>query len=608
LASKTQTAGYVGVLAACFAAGMLGGWFGVRINDSAYDLMSEWAPLEDRNPQSVVVAIDEETLKARGGQREIRSILAETLDAIAPSKPKAVALDVILADELLDPAGNARLEASMLATPNLILPCEVVKGAWEDPLDRFKRLAVALGHVQSDDDASGGVSREIPLEAAVGGQRRWALSLEAFRVANHAQIVESPEQLEVGGLTIPAARADSRALRIQYLRPGVTSVSALEASQHLEMFRDKTVFVGVTALSMARDRRVIPSGGYISGVELHAYAFETLANGRFLPPASDLNVLAVCAGFAAAAGLIFATMSGWPAYLSAIGLLAIAHVLPYQLFRHNIRFPYLEPVLVAWLSSVGAATYQHFVVRRKLHRTESEKSRYQQAIHWAAHEMRTPLTSIQGSSEIMSRYKLPEEKRTQLNEMINSESKRLARIIQTFLDVERLAQGQVEMKRESFAAADLVAACVKRVGPLAERKQIALTLDSGVEGTLTGDRELMEYALYNLLTNAVKYSPSGTQVRVFSELRGGELRLAVQDQGIGMDAKELKNIFRKFYRTKRAEASGEVGTGIGLSIVEQIVTHHGGRIDVTSTPGKGSCFTMCMTATAPNAETLDRRR
>ena len=67
-------------------------------------------------------------------------------------------------------------------------------------------------------------------------------------------------------------------------------------------------------------------------------------------------------------------------------------------------------------------------------------------------------------------------------------------------------------------------------------------------------------------------------------------RLPCSDQGIGMDAKELKNIFKKFYRTKSAEASGEVGTGIGLSIVEQIVTHHGGRMEVTSEPGKGSAL------------------
>jgi len=152
---------------------------------------------------------------------------------------------------------------------------------------------------------------------------------------------------------------------------------------------------------------------------------------------------------------------------------------------------------------------------------------------------------------------------------------------------------------------------MRRVMPLAEGKHIGMTLDSTVDGTLLGDRELLEYALYNLLTNAVKYSPRDTEIHVYSELRGGELRLAVQDQGIGMDAKEIKSIFQKFYRTKRAEASGETGTGIGLSIVEQIVFQHGGRIEVTSTPGQGSCFTMIMKAhvsARPDAETVDRRR
>jgi signal transduction histidine kinase len=211
--------------------------------------------------------------------------------------------------------------------------------------------------------------------------------------------------------------------------------------------------------------------------------------------------------------------------------------------------------------------------------------------------MRTPLTAIQGSSEIMTRYTLTEDKRMQLSEMINSESKRLARMIQTFLDVERLADGEMEMKRERFQAGDVVSTCLKRVAPVADRKKIGVFLDDEVRGSLMGDRELMEYALYNLLTNAVKYSPSGTEIHVGSELRGKELRLSVRDQGIGMDAKELKSIFKKFYRTKRAEASGEVGTGIGLSIVEQIVTHHGGRIEVASELQKGSCFTMIVTAT-----------
>jgi two-component system phosphate regulon sensor histidine kinase PhoR len=107
---------------------------------------------------------------------------------------------------------------------------------------------------------------------------------------------------------------------------------------------------------------------------------------------------------------------------------------------------------------------------------------------------------------------------------------------------------------------------------------------------------LLEYALYNLLNNAVKYSPAETHIVVESAVENGFVRVGVRDQGIGMDEHELKNLFRKFYRTKRAEASGESGTGIGLSIVQQIIAHHGGKMEVTSAPGKGSCFTMVLKA------------
>jgi len=335
-----------------------------------------------------------------------------------------------------------------------------------------------------------------------------------------------------------------------------------------------------------------------------------MARRDFLRNSGDLAPLGLSILFATAAGLTFALLSGYTAYAIAAVIILTSLAAPILFFRQGLVFPLFGPAAVAWLSTAGAATYQHFFVRRQLRRSESEKSRYQQAIHWAAHEMRTPLTAIQGSSEIMTNYSLPEAKQKQLSEMINSESKRLARLIQTFLDVERLAEGQMDLKREVFEAAEIVDTCMRRVEPLAQRKRITMSLDTPVEGTLTGDRELMEYALYNLLTNAVKYSPGDTHVSVLAEHTGEDLRVSVRDQGIGMDSKEIKNIFKKFYRTQRAEQSGEVGTGIGLSIVEQIVTHHGGRMEVTSEPGKGSCFTMVLKSRVRRssiAETINRR-
>lgn len=615
MASKSfeQAAIYIAVLAFCFAIGMTAGWWGPlggHLDHYAYDEMTKRTPLESSAPQSVVVAIDERTLETRGGVARMRPILTGALEQIAAAQPATVAIDVILHDAG-DDAVDAKLEVALRNVPKLILPCELVDGKWEDPLPRWKGIASAIGHAERDVDLQDGVSRQIPLELSAGGQRRWAMALEAFRLSRNQGIIESPEDLQIGDLVVPAARgAGNRPLLIRYLPEGTPRISVMDLAERKDQLRGKTVFLGVTALSAAKDRLVNPYGEYVAGVEIHAHVFETLARGRFITRAGNLQVVLTCLAFCIAAGLIFAFLPGWVAYASSVVLLGASHELPVILFRHGTVFPYFASVAVAGLSAIGGATYQAFFVSRQLTHTESERTRYRSAIHWAVHEMRTPLTSIQGSSEIMARYNLPDQKRHQLSEMINSESKRLSKIIQTFLDVERLAEGSMELKKEPFAAADIVDTCLGRVAPLAERKRIELVLDSKVEGVLTGDKELMEYAFYNLLTNAVKYSPASTRVRVFSQFKTGELRVSVEDQGMGMDAKELKNIFKKFYRTKRAEASGEVGTGIGLSIVDQIVTYHDGRIDVTSALGKGSCFTMVLKASASaptNEQTIDRR-
>lgn len=602
------------MLAACVAMAFFASWIspGRRLNDMPFDWMAQ--PSTPSASEAVVVAIDDDTLGSQGGMHEIRSILAAVIDKVNAAGPAVVVDDVLLADETPDHEGNAKLEDALRGTRNLILPCDLVLRdgtvAWELPLPRFAQFAVALGHVHRDqtDDAN----RYAPLREVAQGGERWALAVEAYQAAHHLMRTLDPDEVQMGDRAIPAPDP-ARLMWIRYAARAIPVIPANRIDQNRDALRGKAVFVGVTAVGAGRDRPLTPLGE-IYGVTLHGYIYDTIAQGPFFKPVRNDVELFVCIALAAAAGFIFQFRSGWQAYALAVLVLALAVWTPFEFFRFNRIFPFFEPVGVAWLSIAFAATFQHFFVRRQLSKSESERTRYQQALHWAAHEMRTPLTAIQGSSEIMTRYQLPEAKRHELSAMINSESKRLARMIQTFLDVERLADGQMEMKREPFAAAELAETCLKRAEPIAERKKTRLFLDNPVDGTITGDRELMEYALYNLLTNAIKYSPPGTEVHVSGVFNAGELRLSVHDQGIGMDEKELKNIFKKFYRTKRAEASGEKGTGIGLSIVEQIVTHHGGRMEVTSEPGRGSCFTMIVAAAVPaatstrNAETFDRRR
>jgi signal transduction histidine kinase len=588
------TAGYISILAVAFSVAMIAGWSSLAagMEGSAYDWMFGVQAPAAGPASSVVLGFDEHTLNRTGGMRSLRRTLAQTLERVARQKPAVVAIDIVLPDAG-DPAEDLALGRALALTPNLVLASDILPGTprWEDPLPQFRRHAKAVGHVHAAPDP---VSRKLPLEAVAGRDRRWAMALEAFRLrAGSIAVEESPEELRIGALDIPARRDTSRAMYVLY-RPGIPVVSIV--SDRWPDLSGKAVFIGVTAQTAARDRLITPQGQAMTGVEIHAQAYETLTGAKFLRPASLSSVAAICLLLTISAGLIFAALSGWPAYLLAAVLLVVAHVTPHVAFARGSIFPYLAPVWAAWLSVFAAATWQHFVVRRQLRKSESDRARYQQAIHFVTHEMRSPLTAIQGSSELMGRYNLNDTKRKQMADMINAESKRLARMIQTFLDIERLTDGQMEIRSEQFDAVNVINACMERARPLAERKQIELRIETIAESVLEGDRELMEYAVYNLLTNAVKYSPAETVVTVSAMRDHNRLRIAVRDQGIGMDEKELRSIFQKFYRTKKAEASGEVGTGIGLSIVEQIVNHHGGRMEVSSSPGKGSCFTMVLPA------------
>ncbi len=584
--------------AVLFAFTALGGQF----DNNIYDFLFRASPPQPVSSPAVLVVFDEPTFQQHGGIRRLRANLASLLDRIAGAKPRAVAVDVTLADPG-DAEEDARLAAAFARTPNLVLACEMMPdgSGWQDPVEPFRRHAAALGHVSTLAGPYDDVNRRITLERVAGRERRWALSLEALRLASGAgDILSSPSDVSVGGRVIPSRWDEGRPLRVRYSDSGVPAVSAADllSGGAADALRDKVVFIGVTAISAAPDRLFTPlsRGLPMAGVAIHAQAFQTMYAGAFLTDAPlGFTLLAALA----AAWMIAAALSlvlRWQAWALAAAVLLLLHILPWFCFRQDVVLSASAPVAAGWLAFLGGGAFRYFFIRRRLEMSEEATRRYQQAFHFVAHEMRTPLTAIQGSSELISRYNLPEAKRRELSQMINAESKRLARMITTFLDVEKLTAGQMELRLSEFALAELVEACCRRAAPLAERKRILVTNCVPEELRLKADAELLEYAVYNLLTNAVKYSPEETEVTIGAAAGNGEVRLWVTDQGIGMDESELKQLFQKFYRTRRAEQSGETGTGIGLSIVRQIVELHEGSIRVESAPGKGSTFTVALPA------------
>lgn len=589
--------------------------FGQQFDKYAYDFLFRLEPPAPWQPTSIILAIDEATISKYGYPDGLREALADGLERIQPAHPAAVAVDVTLGPGG-DAAENERLTSAFAQTRNLVLSCDLKLDGqgWDDPSPRFRQYAVAVGQTHAALDTYDAVSRDLILEKVAGRDRRWALALAAYSAAAGADIVESPDDLTIGNAHIPTAirdeqhqRAsrdlpDERMIRIRYVPPSMghipqVSIAALDEDPSLaSRFAGKVVFAGVTDQTAVSDRWMTPysSGIFMPGVEIHANAFETIAHQIFLVDASPLAVLPVALLLALCAGFVYASAPGWTASALAAGVLVIAQVIPAVAFARSVVWPWLPGTLAVILAIASAAAWRHLLVGRDLAKAEQDKTRYQQAIQFVTHEMRTPLTAIQGSSELISRYgSMPEAKRTQMANLIHAESKRLARMIETFLSVERMSAGQMDLKRERFPLRDLVDHCATRARPLAENKHIEIDIADLPVSDLVGDRELMEYAVYNLLTNAVKYSPPQTRVSVYAAAKGGDrVELSVADQGIGMEKAEVAQVFEKFYRTKRAEQSGEMGTGIGLSIVRQIVTEHGGTIQVESEPGKGSRFTL----------------
>ncbi|HWD00037.1 MAG TPA: CHASE2 domain-containing protein [Candidatus Sulfopaludibacter sp.] len=624
-----STATYAGLLALAFAGGMAASYkFGAQLDNFAYDQMSLRYQPRAWHPESVILAIDETTLAKYGGISGIRKPLADGLRIVAGVHPKAVAVDVILADNRSSAADreiDRDLSAALCATPNLVLSAELVKDRFEYPLPQFKQCAAAVGHVYANQNENDSRVRDILLDKSAGKVRLWALSLEAFRLSRGAEIVESSEgPLRVGKTDIPIhygsweegtrREADGRLMPVLFIPndypqiPRVSLADLIEQPALAAQLRNKVVFVGLTAVTELHDRLFTPKDFKIptSGIEINAEAFETMDQGLFRTYVQPSRVWLFSLFLLIAAGLSFRYLPGWWAYAGGLGVLAASVVTPYALFTHMRILPVAMPFLVAWFGALTAATYYHLVVRRNWRIEQASRTRYQQAMQFVTHEMRTPLSAIQGSSELISRFALTEEKRKQVADLINSESKRLARMVEVFLSVERLSAGQIELKQEAIRIQEMIGICVERARPLADRKKIAVTLEPIPDDLVfTGDRELMEYACYNLLTNAVKYSPRQTQVTISTRLDDRHIRIAVKDQGIGMDQKEVKQIFQKFYRTKKAEESGEAGTGIGLSIVQQIVEQHSGVIEVTSQPGVGSCFTLVLPASVATA--VERR-
>jgi PAS domain S-box-containing protein len=214
----------------------------------------------------------------------------------------------------------------------------------------------------------------------------------------------------------------------------------------------------------------------------------------------------------------------------------------------------------------------------------------------AAHELRTPITTIVGRLELLERRGARaggmSERDVATLRLLREQAMRLNRLVGEMLDISRLQIGQLTLERTELDLGALAHRLVDELQQVSERHSFVVDT-SGEPLMAQGDELRLEQALQNLLNNAVKYSPHGGAIHVRVFRRDQQVCASVADQGIGIPPAALDQLFTRFFRAGNVDST-VTGMGVGLYVVKEIVTLHGGTVTVDSTEGVGSTFTVCL--------------
>ncbi|QEH38408.1 Aerobic respiration control sensor protein ArcB [Aquisphaera giovannonii] len=264
----------------------------------------------------------------------------------------------------------------------------------------------------------------------------------------------------------------------------------------------------------------------------------------------------------------------------------------FDVYAFRIGEPSQRRVAVLFTDVTGRRELERSLRHRARELAEADH-RKNEFLAMLAHELRNPLSAIHSAVQVARDPRATVEMLPQSLGVIERQAKNLARLIDDLLDVARITQGKVVLKREPVDLVAVIGRAAQAVRPLIEQKRHRFTFhhDFGPM-PVDADPTRLEQVVGNLLTNAAKYTEPGGSVSVSAGREGAEAVVRVKDDGVGIPPDMLPKVFELFTQVDPTLARSEGGLGIGLSLVKQLVEMHGGTVSAASEPGRGSEFTV----------------
>ena len=233
--------------------------------------------------------------------------------------------------------------------------------------------------------------------------------------------------------------------------------------------------------------------------------------------------------------------------------------------------------------------------RLSAEQASASKSRF---LATMSHELRTPLNAVMGFSELIEQESygpVGDPHYIEYAGLIRSSGEHLLTIIEDVLDMSRIEAGKLSLREVEFAPAELAERCMSLITPIAQENGVSVGFERPDDlPNLIGDHNKLQQVTFNLLTNAVKFTPNGGTVRLRMNETDAGFMIAVIDTGIGIDPEDIPRVLQPFVQAESSDQRSHGGTGLGLPLSHSLVEMHGGKLQITSTKGVGTTVTVAL--------------